>query len=96
MGIFSSAQGHVLYISTACNLYSTCSNCVSILLHDSGNIYKNTILLLRMCDIFQLILLELETPFFHISCSYNGSVRGSLNGTTGNFTNGTIGSQWHF
>ena len=27
---------------------------------------------------------------------YNfGSVRGSPNGTIGNFTNGTIGSQWH-
>ena len=25
----------------------------------------------------------------------SGSVRGSPNGTIGNFTNGTIGSQWH-
>ena len=30
-----------------------------------------------------------------ISFSFFGSVRGSPNGTIGNFTNGTIGSQWY-
>ena len=40
------------------------------------------------------------TPYFTVIsfriCPANsGSVRGSPNGTIGNFANGTIGSQWH-
>ena len=37
--------------------------------------------------------LVLTSPWSRLH--YSGSVRGSPNGTNGNFTNGTIGSQWY-
>ena len=38
-----------------------------------------------------VVVLKSKTP----RCLDSGSVRGSPNGNTGNFTNGTIGSQWY-
>ena len=42
-----------------------------------------------------LPLVETLVPMVPLGVANGGSVRGSPNGTIGNFTNGTIGSQWY-